>query len=82
MSATPAQNFEVLSGFMQYRGKTYKSNEFYYHVNRKRELHLLELLLEEKKFMFQQVSKREICDSCSCCVGQVVFLDNSLLSVK
>ena len=32
MSATPAQNFEVLSGFIRYRGKTYKSNGFYWNA--------------------------------------------------
>ena len=30
----------------------------------------------------RQEARGEICDSCSCCVGQVVFLDNLLLSVK
>ena len=30
----------------------------------------------------RQETRGEICDSCSCCVGQVAFLDNSLLSVK
>ena len=29
-----------------------------------------------------QEAKGEICDSCSCCFFQVVFLDNSLFSVK
>ena len=53
MSTTPSQNFEFLSGFMHYRGKTYKNNGFYYHANKKKEnCIVLELLLEEKKFMF------------------------------
>ena len=30
----------------------------------------------------RQEARWKICDSCSCCVGQVAFLDNSLLSVK
>ena len=30
----------------------------------------------------RQEARGEICDSCSCCVGQVAFLDNLLLSVK
>jgi len=39
VSATPAQNFEVLSGFIHYTGKTCKSNGFYCNVNKKRQLH-------------------------------------------